>query len=63
MSKIADLNKRVPWISKLEESNREIKRLSNMYDFLLLKERFQKLDNTDCEVGGSFCLTAFGPGH
>ena len=44
LTKIADLNKKVSWMSRLESANNEIKELNNMHEFLLLKNRFENID-------------------
>ena len=50
MARITELNKRVSWISKLEASSAEIRRLHNMHEFLLLRARYQSLDGPNIEV-------------
>ena len=52
LTKIADLKKKVSWMSRLEGANKEIKELNNMHEFLLLRTRFESID-ADKVITGS----------
>jgi hypothetical protein len=47
LAKITELNKRIPWMAKLEAANQELKRLSNIHEFLLLKARIDSIDGAE----------------